>query len=165
MGSWHFASYVESPAQTLTFQHSFMSFLCEAVQKSQCQIIWNGELQTLVFVDPLPSSTSVQLLSCQSAILGPYLSLRFATFIAAAFASLSNVRYVVHEKRDAEPSPQHRTSVEVDPSTIILLSIALTQRNLDKGHYFLIDMSNPLSSNHKKHWSAQKIYSNNFSRI
>jgi hypothetical protein len=74
------------------------------------------------------------------------------TFIAAAFASLSNVRYVVHEKRDAEPSPQHRTSVEVDPSTIILLSIALTQRNLDKGHDFLIDMSNPLGSNHKKHW-------------
>ena len=76
-----------------------------------------------------------------------------------AFASPANVHYVVHERRDAEISDWMPKAIEVDRSTILPLSIALTQRNLEKGQDSLIDVSDPFSPNYGKHWSAQKVIS------
>jgi tripeptidyl-peptidase I len=84
--------------------------------------------------------------------------------MVAAFASPTNVPYVVHEERDTEPSGWFRTSIQ-DRSTIIPLSIALTQRNLEKGQDFLMDVSDPLSLNYGKYWSAQRVCLNNFLEI
>jgi hypothetical protein len=67
--------------------------------------------------------------------------------VLPAFASPANVHYVVHERRDAEISDWIPKAVEVDRSAILPLSIALTQRNLEKGQDFLMDVSDPFSPN------------------
>lgn len=85
----------------------------------------------------------------------------FFTLVVAAFASSADVHYVVHEKRELEHPDWLPASVEVDRSTTILLSIALTQRNLEHAQDFLLDVSDPFSPNYGKHWSAQKVGSNN----
>jgi tripeptidyl-peptidase-1 len=79
--------------------------------------------------------------------------------VLTAFASPANIHYIVHEKRDVETSDRVPTAIEVDQSTIIPLSIALTQRNLEKGQDFLMDVSDPFSPNYRKHWTAQKVIS------
>jgi hypothetical protein len=79
--------------------------------------------------------------------------------VLTAFASPANVHYVVHEKRDVEISDWIPKAIEVDRSIIIPLSIALTQRNLEKGQDFLMDVSDPFSPNYGKHWTAQKVIS------
>jgi tripeptidyl-peptidase I len=77
----------------------------------------------------------------------------------ATFAFASGIRHVVHEKRNQEPADWFPKTIGVDPSTILPLSIALTQRNLVKGKYFLMDVSDPLNSNYGKHWTSQKVIS------
>jgi len=37
------------------------------------------------------------------------------------------------------------------------MRIALTQRNLDKGHQWLMDVSHPNSEKYGQHWSADDV--------
>jgi tripeptidyl-peptidase-1 len=81
-----------------------------------------------------------------------------AAMISAAPAPIP---YTVHEKRDVSASSSHwqRRDVKLDRRTTIPMSIALTQRNLENGHDFLMDVSNPKSVNYGKHWSPEKVCS------
>jgi tripeptidyl-peptidase I len=80
----------------------------------------------------------------------------FAATISAAPASIP---YRVHEKRDISTSSLQwkRSDVKLDRRTTIPMSIALTQRNLEYGPDYLMDVSNPTSANYGKHWSAEEV--------
>jgi tripeptidyl-peptidase-1 len=80
---------------------------------------------------------------------------------ATISAAPAPVPHKVHEKRDvvASSSQWQRRDVKLDRRTTIPMSIALTQRNLENGPDFLMDISNPTSVNYGKHWSPQQVCS------
>jgi tripeptidyl-peptidase-1 len=65
-------------------------------------------------------------------------------------------RYVVHERREIGNSAWVPVEAKLNGRTIIPLSIDLTQRNLEKGHDFLMDISDPTSQNYGKNWTPEK---------
>ena len=77
--------------------------------------------------------------------------------LAQASAAPAPGPYVVHEKRDAQTTKWSRSTVKLPRDAIIPMSIGLTQRNLEKGYDFLMEVSHPESPNYGKHWSAQKV--------
>lgn len=78
---------------------------------------------------------------------------------AAVNSAPLSIPYTVHEKRDvtASSSKWQRLDVKLDRRSTIPMSIALTQRNLESGLDFLMDVSNPASANYGKHWSANQV--------
>lgn len=68
------------------------------------------------------------------------------------------VPHIVHEKRDVESIKWKRSDVKLRRDTIIPVSIGLTQRNLDNGYDFLMDVSDPHSANYGKHWPMEKVF-------
>jgi tripeptidyl-peptidase I len=89
---------------------------------------------------------------------------------ATISAAPAPVPYTVHEKRDvlASASQWQRRDINLDRRMTIPMSIALTQRNLEKGPDFLMGVSNPKSLNYGKHWSPEKVcssYLSGFSRL
>jgi len=80
------------------------------------------------------------------------LVLAFAGSISAAPTASS---YVVHEKRDQIHRPRGNGQVKRD--TILPVSIALKQRNLDKGYDYLMEVAHPDSPKYGQHWSAAQI--------
>ncbi len=83
---------------------------------------------------------------------------------ATISAAPAPIPYAVHEKRDvsASSSQWQRKDVKLDRRTAIPMSIALTQRNLENGPGFLLDVSNPKSVNYGKHWSPEQVCSSSF---
>ena len=78
--------------------------------------------------------------------------------LAAFSLGVPSTRYEVHQKRDGRIASQWtRRDVKLSPRSVIPISIALSQRNLDKGDDFLMDVSDPFSSNYGKHWSPEKV--------
>ncbi len=77
--------------------------------------------------------------------------------LAQASAAPAPGPYVVHEKRDAQTTKWSRSAVKLPRDAIIPMSIGLTQRNLEKGYDFLMEVSHPESPNYGKHWSPQKV--------
>lgn len=66
--------------------------------------------------------------------------------------------YVVHTKRNFSAGSKWIRSVDtVDSNSVIPLAIALTQRNLENGYDFLMDVSDPTSQNYGQHWSLEKV--------
>ncbi len=76
------------------------------------------------------------------------------TFAAAAPAPSS---YVVHEKREVQLDKWTKRDVKINRDAVMPMSIGLTQRNLDNGYDFLMDVSDPESKNYGKHWSYDKV--------
>lgn len=74
-----------------------------------------------------------------------------------AFASAAPASHAVHEKRDRQFQQWNRRDVKLNKDAIIPMSFGLTQRNLDKGYEYLMDVSHPESSNYGKHWSMEKV--------
>jgi tripeptidyl-peptidase I len=79
------------------------------------------------------------------------------TVFSLTHAAPSASIWAIHERRQHGNSAWVARSSEVDGRTIIPLSIGLTQRNLEKGHDFLMDVSDPASPNYGKHWTQQQI--------
>lgn len=76
----------------------------------------------------------------------------------AAFASASPLKsHVVHEKREVQTSKWTKRDVKLNRDALIPMSIGLTQRNLENGYEFLMDVSHPESENYGKHWSMEKV--------
>ena len=85
-------------------------------------------------------------------------------FILASLAALGGCAtsfrrdspYVVHEKRDAPPRAwlRHR---DASPEEPINLRIGLPQRNLEHGHRFIAEISDPSSPKYGQHWSPERI--------
>jgi tripeptidyl-peptidase-1 len=64
---------------------------------------------------------------------------------------------VAHETKRTTPQGWKRKD-RVHKDTVLPVRIGLTQKNLEKGHSFLMDVSDPRSLNYGKHWSAEKVY-------
>lgn len=65
--------------------------------------------------------------------------------------------YVVHESRAAHQSSWRRGE-RLDSDAIIPLRIGLSQNNLDHGHGYLMNVSDPTSPKYGKHWTAEEVY-------
>jgi tripeptidyl-peptidase-1 len=75
----------------------------------------------------------------------------FAASIVAGPAST----YTIHEKRNIQPTSKWAKRDEpLDRRAIVPVNIALTQRNLDHGHDWLMEVSDPSSANYGQHWST-----------
>jgi tripeptidyl-peptidase-1 len=46
----------------------------------------------------------------------------------------------------------------VDKDVVLPVRIGLAQNNLDKGHSYLMDVSDPRSANYGKFWPAEKVH-------
>ena len=80
----------------------------------------------------------------------------FAAYVAAAPALSS---HVVHEKREALSRKwSRRSDIKLNRDAVIPMSFGLTQRNLENGYDFLMDVSHPESKNYGKHWSMDKAW-------
>ncbi len=75
---------------------------------------------------------------------------------ACALAAPASVN-AVHEKRENQLSKWSRRDVKLNRDATIPLSIGLTQRNLESGYEYLMDVSHPESANYGKHWSMDKV--------
>jgi len=65
------------------------------------------------------------------------------SFLAFASATPTPPTHVVHEKREAQLEKWSRRDLKLNRDAVIPISIGLTQRNLDKGYEFLMDVSHP----------------------
>jgi hypothetical protein len=77
--------------------------------------------------------------------------------VAYASAAPAHSPYVVHEKRELQVEKWSRRDLKLGRGVTIPMSIGLTQRNLENGHEFLMDVSHPESPNFGKHWSTEKV--------
>jgi tripeptidyl-peptidase-1 len=88
--------------------------------------------------------------------------MKFSLTIALGLASAATAAptalgpYTVHEKRETNLEGWAISS-KASRSAKVPVSIGLTQRNLDKGHDFLMDVSEPGSANYGKHWTPEEV--------
>lgn len=64
---------------------------------------------------------------------------------------------VTHERRNVHSHRHWEKRSRLEPHDVIPVRIGLSQRNLDQGHDFLMDISDPNSENYGKHWTAERI--------
>ncbi|KAI9757050.1 MAG: hypothetical protein M4579_003619 [Chaenotheca gracillima] len=81
--------------------------------------------------------------------------LTVAGCLAGALAS-PTARHVVHEKRDHLPQFWEKVG-KLDGRAVIPVRIGLTQSNLDRGHDFLMDVSDPKSTKFSQHWTVEDV--------
>jgi tripeptidyl-peptidase-1 len=81
----------------------------------------------------------------------------FLVFILLITAETASVPHVVHEKRSIVPLGWKRRYEKPSATTIIPLSFALTQRNLDLGPSYLMKVSDPDSTEYGKYWSPKEV--------
>jgi hypothetical protein len=87
-----------------------------------------------------------------------FLALLIAEFLVSGClaAPFTQQNHVVHEKRNTYPAGWTRRG-ELDNRAILPMRIALSQSNLDKGHEWLMEVSNPGSGKYGQHWSAKEV--------
>jgi tripeptidyl-peptidase I len=86
-----------------------------------------------------------------------YSLITIAANLLLAHAAPPPSTWTVHERRQNGNSAWVVSGFEVNARAVIPLSIGLTQSNLEKGHEFLMDVSDPASANYGKHWTQQQI--------
>jgi tripeptidyl-peptidase I len=79
----------------------------------------------------------------------------FVAFIAATSA-FPTYNHVVHEKRDRLPAKWAKRA-KMDARAVLPVRVGLKQRNLERAHEYLDEVSNPASSKYGKHWSVEEI--------
>jgi tripeptidyl-peptidase-1 len=78
--------------------------------------------------------------------------------LAASVIAVPASTYTIHEKRNLQSTSKWAKRDEpLDRRAIVPVNIALTQRNLDHGHDWLMDVSDPSSANYGQHWSTEKV--------
>lgn len=87
--------------------------------------------------------------------------MRLSTGVLASLLALGScapsTKYAVHEKRAPGISGWTRRDIKLDRRTVLPISIALTQENLDKGYDFLMEVSDPNSPSYASHWTQEKV--------
>jgi tripeptidyl-peptidase-1 len=76
--------------------------------------------------------------------------------VTCAAAAPAGSSYVMHEKHQFN-NKWLPSDVKLRRDAVIPMSIGLTQRNLDKGYEYLMDVSHPTSPNYGKHWTLDKV--------
>jgi tripeptidyl-peptidase-1 len=85
-------------------------------------------------------------------------ALILANSVACVVVAAPSSPYVVHQKRDINiASKWEERNTNLDRREVLPMSISLTQRNLDRGSSYLMDISDPTSQNYGKHWSADMV--------
>jgi len=78
-------------------------------------------------------------------------------FASAILASPLSTTHVLHEKRHSANDEEWKKVARLTEDLSIPVGIALTQSNLQKGHDWLMDVSDPKSANFGKHWTPEKL--------
>ncbi|KAL9119180.1 MAG: hypothetical protein Q9187_004267 [Circinaria calcarea] len=85
----------------------------------------------------------------------------FVTVVGAlavcTLALPASVPHVVHERRSSSSSWSEVARIKPDGRITLPVRIGITQNNLERGHDFLMDISDPSSENYGKHWTAEQI--------
>jgi tripeptidyl-peptidase I len=79
-------------------------------------------------------------------------SLFYRQFIIREFRS-----YVAHEKRHND-RPKWTKKDRIHKDFVLPVRIGLTQSNLEKGHSYLMDVSDPKSPNYAQYWTAHQVH-------
>jgi tripeptidyl-peptidase I len=67
-------------------------------------------------------------------------------------------RHVVHEKRAAEPAPEHWLAPRrADPAALLPMRVGLAQRNLHMLEDLLMEVAHPESAKYGAHWSPADV--------
>ncbi|KAI0016302.1 subtilisin-like protein [Xylariomycetidae sp. FL0641] len=66
-------------------------------------------------------------------------------------------RAVVHEKRSEISQAQWAKGDRLAGDEVLSMKIGLAQRNLERGHDFIMDVADPSSPNYGKHWTTEQI--------
>lgn len=85
------------------------------------------------------------------------LAIATAFAVAAVALPTANVPHVLHEKRHPTPTTVWAKRQAAPASAKIPVRIGMTQRNLDKGHDMLMDVSRHDSPKYGKHYTADEI--------
>jgi len=64
--------------------------------------------------------------------------------------------YVVHERRPDRNSAWVKVG-RLDGNIVLPVKVGLTQQNLDQGHDWLMEVSDPASAKFGQHWSLDKL--------
>jgi tripeptidyl-peptidase-1 len=77
--------------------------------------------------------------------------------LVASVTAAPTTSYEVHEKREFTNPVWVPRQIELNKRAIIPISIGLTQQNLENGHEFLMDVSDPTSPNYSSHWTPERV--------
>lgn len=83
-----------------------------------------------------------------------------SNIVVAAFITIVHAAptsHVQHERRDIAHDSKWVKRATAPRDTKLPVRIALTQRNLDNGHDYLMDVADPASPNYAKHWTADEV--------
>jgi tripeptidyl-peptidase I len=72
-------------------------------------------------------------------------------------AAPTSTSYEIHEKREFTNPVWIPRDIRLAKSAVIPISIGLRQQNLENGHDFLMDVSDPTSPNYSNHWSPENV--------
>ena len=87
------------------------------------------------------------------------------TLAASTVALPASTPHVVHERRSGASSWSEVARIKPDGRITLPVRIGVTQNNLDKGHDFLMDVSDPSSKNYGKHWTVEQVSISTFKLI
>ena len=85
------------------------------------------------------------------------LSLAIVLGLVASVTAAPTTSYEVHEKREFTNPVWIPRDIELNKRAIIPVSIGLPQQNLENGHEYLMDVSDPISPDFSSHWTPQRV--------
>jgi tripeptidyl-peptidase-1 len=85
------------------------------------------------------------------------LSLAIVIGLVASVTAAPTTSYEVHEKREFTNPVWVPRDIELSKRATIPVSIGLTQQNLENGHEYLMDVSDPMSPNYSSHWTPERV--------
>ncbi len=85
------------------------------------------------------------------------LSLAIVLGLVASVTAAPTTSYEVHENREFTDPVWVPQDIELNKRAIIPVSIGLTQQNLENGHEYLMDVSDPTSPNYSSHWTPERV--------
>jgi len=80
----------------------------------------------------------------------------YCVLAGAAYASPAAL-YVVHEKRNLATDGEWSRTAKLPNDFILPVRVALAQSNMDKGHDWLMEVSDPSSPKYGQHWTPAQL--------
>lgn len=78
------------------------------------------------------------------------------TFVVAVACGVIPSSHAIHERRNSQNTKWIKRG-KIQSHAILPIRIGIAQSNLERGHEFLMDVSDPSSSNYGKHWTDEEI--------
>lgn len=78
------------------------------------------------------------------------------TFLAGVTCAVIPSSHAIHERRNDQNTKWVKRG-KIQSHAILPIRIGIAQSNLDRAHDFLMDVSDPSSSNYGKHWTDEEI--------